>query len=140
MKRLLYKSTNKTKANLWPMLLPGIASIINNNYHHTFDDIPFRVYHNREPASMKHHIIPEDINWVNEKNKVDLNGMESSGHHADSSNTDSQNETIQTSKWPTKSTNDSLYINFINLVHQDHCQYHALQMQQIEYKIYHTLV
>ena len=95
MKRLLYKSTNETKANLWPMLLPGIASIINNNYHHTIDDIPFRVYHNREPASMKHHIIPDDLNWINENNKVDLNGMESSGDDADSS-TDSENETVQT--------------------------------------------
>ena len=59
--KLLQKMTKEDGANILPLLFTGICSIINNNWHHTIDDIPFRVYNNRDPVCMKHHIIPDDV-------------------------------------------------------------------------------
>lgn len=51
------------QGKLWPLLLPGIASTYNNTFHNTIHDVPFRVYHNREPGQMKHCVAPEDYEW-----------------------------------------------------------------------------
>ena len=45
------------------MYLPAIASNINNTWHSTIDDIPFRVYKQREPSSIISTIIPDDASW-----------------------------------------------------------------------------
>ena len=41
----------------------GIASTYNNTFHNTIHDVPFRVYHNREPGQLKHCVAPEDYEW-----------------------------------------------------------------------------
>ena len=53
----------KEQGKVWPLLLPGVATIYNNSFHHTIEDVPFRLYRNREPSQLRHHIIPDDISW-----------------------------------------------------------------------------
>lgn len=62
--RILQHMTKDESARTWPLLLPGISSIMNNTWHQTIDDIPFRIYHNRDPIAMRHHIIPDDLMWL----------------------------------------------------------------------------
>ena len=58
--RLLYKKSQEEQASSWPSLLPGIANVINNTWHATIQDIPFRVYRGREPISSNQFVIPDD--------------------------------------------------------------------------------
>ena len=61
--RLLQNMERAEAAKSWPVLLPGVASIINNTWHQTIDDIPFRIYHNREPRTVASHYMPDDGSW-----------------------------------------------------------------------------
>ena len=65
--RLLQKMEKTEAAKTWPVLLPGVASIINNTWHQTIDDIPFRIYHNREPRSVASHYLPDDGIWSSQQ-------------------------------------------------------------------------
>eukprot|EP00794_Sanderia_malayensis_P007977 gene7977-biopygen6477 len=60
LRRLLQNSSPAEQAKTWPVLLPGIADKINKSYHSTIDDIPFRVYRNRETSSLNFTIVPDD--------------------------------------------------------------------------------
>eukprot|EP00794_Sanderia_malayensis_P000809 gene809-biopygen81 len=60
LRRLLQNSSPTEQAKTWPVLLPGIADKINKSYHSTIDDIPFRVYRNRETSSLNFTIVPDD--------------------------------------------------------------------------------
>ena len=48
LRKLLLNSPHEEQAKMWPLLLPGIADKINKSYNFTIDDIPFRVYRNRD--------------------------------------------------------------------------------------------
>uniref|UniRef100_A0A7M6DL59 Integrase catalytic domain-containing protein n=1 Tax=Clytia hemisphaerica TaxID=252671 RepID=A0A7M6DL59_9CNID len=63
LKRLLCELDKEQQGKIWPLLLPGIATTYNNSYHHTIEDIPFRLYHNREPNQLKHYVVPDDYDW-----------------------------------------------------------------------------
>ncbi len=54
------KKKHEDQAKLWPCLLPGIANVINNTWHATIDDIPFRIYRGRSPLNISHTIVPDD--------------------------------------------------------------------------------
>uniref|UniRef100_A0A7M5WXG2 Integrase catalytic domain-containing protein n=2 Tax=Clytia hemisphaerica TaxID=252671 RepID=A0A7M5WXG2_9CNID len=77
LKRLLCELDKEQQGKIWPLLLPGIATTYNNSYHHTIEDIPFRLYHNREPNQLKHYVVPDDYDWClqtgtkNDKRKKD---------------------------------------------------------------------
>ena len=58
--RHLAKKNSEDQAKIWPCLLPGIANVINNTWHATIDDIPFRVYRGRAPISINQIIVPDD--------------------------------------------------------------------------------
>ena len=58
--RYLQTLTAMTQAACWPILLPFVADVINNTPSTTTNDIPFRLYKNREPKSFVHFIVPED--------------------------------------------------------------------------------
>ena len=45
---------------MWPLCLPTIAAQINGSWHSTIDDIPFRVYRQREPTAIPYSIIQDD--------------------------------------------------------------------------------
>ena len=45
---------------MWPLLLPGIADKINKSYNFTIDDIPFKVYRNRDCNTIGFSVVPED--------------------------------------------------------------------------------
>lgn len=57
--RYLQTLTAMTQAACWPILLPFVADVINNTPSTTTNDIPFRLYKNREPKSFVHFIVPE---------------------------------------------------------------------------------
>ena len=61
--RYLQKLAKEDQSAQWPMYLPAIASNINNTWHSTIDDIPFRVYKQREPSNIISTIIPDDASW-----------------------------------------------------------------------------
>ncbi len=66
----------KTQAACWPMLLPFVADVINNTPSPTTNDIPFRLYKNREPKSFIHYIVPEEqIVKISVEEKMEENGM-----------------------------------------------------------------
>ncbi len=50
--RLLQNFSLKDQGEKWPILLPGIANQINKSYHSTINDIPFRIYRNRDVPSL----------------------------------------------------------------------------------------
>ena len=77
--QVLQHLTQKVQGEVWPLFLPGVASLINNTRHSTIDDIPFRVYKQREPSSLGCKVIPEDSAWCEENN---------SGHNDDSDSDD----------------------------------------------------
>ena len=60
LRRLLQGASEEEQRKIWPLLLPGIADKINKSYHFTIDDIPFRVYRNRDCNSLGFTTIPED--------------------------------------------------------------------------------
>eukprot|EP00794_Sanderia_malayensis_P001646 gene1646-biopygen1516 len=60
LRQLLQNSSPAEQAKTWPVLLAGIADKINKSYHSTIDDIPFRVYRNRETSSLNFTIVPDD--------------------------------------------------------------------------------
>ena len=66
--RVLQHLNQKVQGEVWPLFLPGVASLINNMWHNTIDDIPFRVYKQREPSSLGYTVIPEDFACCEENN------------------------------------------------------------------------
>ena len=62
--RILQKIDKQSQGKFWPLYLPGVASQINNTWHSTIDDIPFRVYRQRDPSALSHSIVPKDFNWA----------------------------------------------------------------------------
>ena len=61
LRKLLQSFDKEEQGKVWPLLLPGIANKINKSYHSTIDDIPFRVYRNRDANSIGFTIVPEDL-------------------------------------------------------------------------------
>ena len=57
--------TKEQQGKCWPLLLPGTANKINKSYHFTIDDIPFRVYRNRDPETISSLFIPDDAVFSN---------------------------------------------------------------------------
>ena len=64
--RVLQHLSPDVQGQVWPLFLPGVASLINNTWHSTIDDIPFRVYKQREPSSLGYTVVPEDFVWCKE--------------------------------------------------------------------------
>lgn len=58
--RFLQHVKREEQPNLWPVLLSGIADFQNSKWHSTINDIPFRVYRNREPSGLTSHVVPDD--------------------------------------------------------------------------------
>lgn len=58
--RYLQILSPKAQAACWPMFLPFVVNVINNTPSTTTNDIPFRLYKNKEPKSFIHYIVPED--------------------------------------------------------------------------------
>ena len=73
LRRILCNLPEEKQGKVWPMLLPGVATMYNNSYHHTIQDVPFRLYRNRDPSQLKHHIVPDDVTWCYQSG-VDVNG------------------------------------------------------------------
>lgn len=74
--RYIQNLSPKTQAACWPMLLPFVADVINNTPSTTTNDIPFRLYKNREPKSFIHYIVPEDhIVTISVEEKMEENSM-----------------------------------------------------------------
>ena len=61
LRRILCNLSEEKQGQVWPMLLPGVATMYNNSFHHTIEDVPSRLYRNRAPSQLKHHIIPDVI-------------------------------------------------------------------------------
>ena len=57
--------TKEQQGKCWPLLLPGIGNKINKSYHFTIDDIPFRLYRNRDPEKISPLFIPDDAVFSN---------------------------------------------------------------------------
>lgn len=62
--RFLQRLTKELQANMWPVLLSPIADMLNSKWHSTINDIPFRVYKNREPSCQASHVVPDDNFWL----------------------------------------------------------------------------
>ena len=62
--RYLQKLSQEEQSQTWPIYLPAIASAINNTWHSTIDDIPFRVYKQRDPSTIISTIVPDDNIWL----------------------------------------------------------------------------
>lgn len=97
-------------------MLPGIANIINNSYHATIEDVPFRIYHNRDPAQMKHHIIPDDVNWMLQHNSDQHNNNDEDDEEDDDSDdsddeSDADENNEQTTDAVSNITKNELYQN-----------------------------
>lgn len=58
--RYLHKMSQKAQASSWPVLLSFVSDVINNTPSTTTNDIPFRLYKNREPRSVFQCFVPED--------------------------------------------------------------------------------
>lgn len=52
--------SQKAQASSWPVLLSFVSDVINNTPSTTTNDIPFRLYKNREPRSVFQCFVPED--------------------------------------------------------------------------------
>ena len=61
LRKLLQSFDTEEQGKVWPLLLPGIANKINKSYHSMIDDIPLRVYRNRDANSIDFTIAPEDV-------------------------------------------------------------------------------
>ena len=53
-------------------MLPGIADKINKSYHSTIDDIPFRIYRNKEASSLEYVFVPDDVSFTTCSNEVQV--------------------------------------------------------------------
>lgn len=56
----LHKMSQKAQASSWPVLLSFVSDVINNTPSTTTNDIPFRLYKNREPRSVFQCFVLED--------------------------------------------------------------------------------
>ena len=63
LRRYLQNLPADQQGKVWPLLLPGIADRINATWCSTIDDIPFRVFKNREPNVIRNVVISEDEFW-----------------------------------------------------------------------------
>ena len=52
------------QANVWPLLVSAIADLLNCKWHNTINDVPFRIYKNRESSYLVDYIIPDDSMWT----------------------------------------------------------------------------
>ena len=52
--KLLCQRPTEERAKLWPYLLPLVAKEINNTWHHTIQDVPFRVLKGRHTAEFRY--------------------------------------------------------------------------------------
>ena len=57
LRRYLQNLPADQQGKVWPLLLPGIADRINATWCSTTDDIPFRVFKNREPNMIRNVVI-----------------------------------------------------------------------------------
>ena len=62
--RFLQRLSRKIQSNMWPVLLSPIADMLNSKWHSTINDIPFRIYKNREPSCQASHVVPDDNIWL----------------------------------------------------------------------------
>lgn len=62
--RFLQRLSRELQANMWPLLLSPIADMLNSKWHSTINDIPFRIYRNREPSCQASHVVPDDNIWL----------------------------------------------------------------------------
>ena len=58
--RLLQQLPRDLQANVWPLLLSAIADLLKCKWHSTINDVPSRIYKNREPSHLVDYIIPDD--------------------------------------------------------------------------------
>lgn len=94
--RYLQNLTKDDQASQWPMFLPAIANNINNTWHSTIDDIPFRVYKQREPSSIISTIIPDDASWDNNESLGDFNSDSDNDYVSTNDDQSDSDEDIQT--------------------------------------------
>ena len=64
MARFLQRLPRELQANVWPVLLSAIADLLNNKWHSSINDVPFRICKNREPLQLSSHVIPDDDLWL----------------------------------------------------------------------------
>ena len=76
LRRFLQNASANVQAESWPILLPGIADEMNKSYHSTIDDIPFRIYRNREASSLECVFKSEDDDYYEEEYEDDDNDNE----------------------------------------------------------------
>ena len=62
--RFLQRLPRDLQANVWPLLLSAVADLLNSKWHSTINDVPFRIYKNREPSCLVNYIIPDDTMWT----------------------------------------------------------------------------
>ena len=72
LRRFLQNASANVQAESWPILLPGIADEMNKSYHSTIDDIPFRIYRNREASSLECVFKPDDVSFTTCSNEVQV--------------------------------------------------------------------
>ena len=77
--RLLQNLTAEQQGRVWPLLLPGIADRLNGTWCSTIDDMPFRVFKNREPKIIRNVVVPEDEFWTEVLPSVDTMQEDCSG-------------------------------------------------------------
>lgn len=93
--RYLQKLSQEEESQTWPIYLPAVASTMNNTWHSTIDDIPFRVYKQRDPSTIISSIVPGyNRTWVAgngvSDDEVDHDGddVDDSNDHADDNDAD----------------------------------------------------
>eukprot|EP00795_Rhopilema_esculentum_P013871 gene13871-4820_t len=92
LRKLLQNFQQDEQGKVWPLLLPGIADKINKSYHSTIDDIPFRIYRNRDVDSIRYTIVPDDISISSQMSPaMDFETLDS-GNEEVSSSDDCYNE------------------------------------------------
>lgn len=68
MKRLLARFLQRwpgdLQANVWPLLPSAVADLLNSKCHSTINDVPFRIYKNREPSCLVNYVIPDGTLWI----------------------------------------------------------------------------
>lgn len=68
--RFLQQLPRDLQANVWPLLLSAVvllsavADLLNSKWHSTINDVPFRIYKNREPSRVVNYVIPDDTMWI----------------------------------------------------------------------------
>ena len=62
--RFLQQLPRDVQANVWPLLLSAVADLLNSKWHSTINDVPFRIYKNREPFCLVNYVIPDDTMWI----------------------------------------------------------------------------